>query len=176
MSGDTPELCYPLSGVGIRSKRPMVFLELTIGHSPKGKAAKRLINVPAIIDTGTDYTSFPRKVAEALGHVYDHGRPLNMHVVGGRIKIKRHTMRIRLYGPSSLPLKDEDIIPRYFRISAAIFDGPGQYGLIGCQDFLKMWEFRLSMRARQFSLIPTDPKLQEIVRAWQKKARKRRKQ
>lgn len=164
-----PRFVYDLSTFATQYPKPYVFVELSNPDAP----GKRLA-LPAVVDSGADFTCFPRNIAEALGHEFEKGEHWPTIGIGAQTMSYRHKITVRLVAPGADPrhLTDADILPWRWEVPAVICDKL-PVGLLGCHDSLKDWELRLRVQAATFTLIATEPKLQVAIRSWRQKHRKR---
>ena len=161
-------LDYPLSRLDDTVPRPYVMLHIANGHDPSYEGVW-----PAIIDSGADQTCFPRTVADGIGHDFHAGVDCPIAGIGGVESFKLHSVQISLLAPMA-PLQKPELISHFqialpVEIVAAVCPSPNLMCiLLGCHDFLRMWDFDLRVAKGQFRLTPSSTEMAANLRAWQK--------
>ena len=130
-------------------KRPMVWVRLENLHDSSAAS----VDVPALIDTGADFSGIPARFCPLLGHSFENGlSESTVSGVGkGKIRSFVHSTKLTVL----FPLKSVGEIPQTFdpiEFPCNFIEQNMSFVLLGQRDFLRMFRYAQDGRAGWFSL------------------------
>ena len=139
---------YPFRSVG-GPTRPLLFLHIRNAHRPDNA-----LILPALVDTGADFTVAPRHFCGILGHDFQRGeRRPDVSGIGGSARVFAHDTTFSVLGPNDTP-REEDSISGEFVSRMSFVDQRLQYVLLGQKDFLRSFVYLQDAVRQRFWLKP----------------------